>query len=277
MHPDELAERLASCARWAVLTGAGCSTASGIPDYRDVQGAWKRPPPMRYQEFVATARAQQRYWARALLGWQHMRGLQPNAAHRALARLQAQGRVSGLITQNVDGLHERAGSRGVIDLHGRMDRVECLHCGSVFAREEVHARLCALNPDWLGLHAQLNPDGDVQLETDFDRFRLAHCAYCGGALKPAVVFFGENVPAEHVSRASRIVGQADLLLVVGSSLMVYSGYRFVGMARRRGIPVVLINRGRTRADDEAMIKVEADCSVLLRQLAERLAPLAAGS
>lgn len=264
---DALRALLERAARPVALTGAGCSTESGIPDYRDAQGAWKRSPPMQYQQFTASAAARQRYWARALIGWRALRAIAPNAAHHVLARLERVGRLETLITQNVDGLHQRAGSSNVIDLHGRIDEVACLQCARHFPRARVQQQLEQLNPQWCARAAQLAPDGDAALaEADFSDFTLVNCEHCGGTLKPAVVFFGESVPEERVRRAYRAVQSADALLVVGSSLMVYSGYRFVRLAHERGTPVAIINLGRTRADAEASIKIEAPCSAVLEQL-----------
>jgi len=258
--------------RLVVLTGAGCSTESGIPDYRDAQGAWKRTPPMQYQQFIASASARQRYWARALIGWRALRGVAPNGAHRALARLEQCGRLETLITQNVDGLHQRAGSSNVIDLHGRIDAVECLQCARRWPRERVQEQLEQLNPGWIASAGAMAPDGDALLsEADFSGFRLVDCEHCAGVLKPAVVFFGESVPEERVQRAYAAVHGAEALLVVGSSLMVFSGYRFVRAARERGIPVGIINLGRTRADAEASVKVEGPCAAVLERLEQALA------
>lgn len=264
----EVRALLAAAARPLVLTGAGISTASGIPDYRGRDGRWKNSEPIMYQDFVRSAAARRRYWGRSVVGWRRVAAGTPNAAHRALASLEARGRIHHLVTQNVDGLHERAGSRRVIDLHGRLDTVECLACGARVDRAEHQLRLEALNPHWHytdGDH--LRPDGDVELpEADYERFRVPDCAACGGVLKPAVVFFGENVPRPRLAAAMARLAEADLLLVVGSSLMVFSGYRFVREARRRGIPVAVINRGRTRADGEIDLKIEADCGEALDAL-----------
>jgi len=258
--------------RRTVLTGAGCSTDSGIPDYRDAQGAWKRSPPMAYQQFVASHAARQRYWARALIGWRALCGVAPNAAHEVLARLERAGRIDTLITQNVDGLHQRAGSRNVIDLHGRIDAVDCLQCARPWPRELIQARLEQLNPEWHSRQAQIAPDGDALLgETDCAGFQVVDCFECRGILKPAVVFFGESVPEQRVRQAFTAVEAADALLVVGSSLMVFSGYRFVRAARERSIPVAIINLGRTRADAEASLKIEAPCASVLGQLELQLA------
>ncbi len=253
--------------RLLVLSGAGCSTESGIPDYRDHEGAWKRVQPMTYQEFTGSHAARQRYWARALIGWRQFRGVLPNRAHYALARLEQLGRIHCLITQNVDGLHQHAGSVRVIDLHGRIDTVECLACARAWPREAIQARLEQLNPQWRELEARMAPDGDALLEdVDFGGFELAACENCAGALKPAVVFFGEAVPRERVARAEAAVQAADALLVVGSSLMVYSGYRFVRAAHERGLPLASVNLGRTRADALFSLKIEQPCGTVLEQL-----------
>ena len=254
-----------------VLTGAGCSTEAGIPDYRDDQGAWKRAPPMSYQEFTTSHAARQRYWARGLIGWRRMREVAPGRTHAALARLEHAGHIDCLITQNVDGLHQRAGSRCVIDLHGRVDTVHCLNCGARFARERIQSQLDALNPAWPLLAAPAAPDGDVALtDAPFDQYRLVNCEHCGGALKPGVVFFGEAVPRQIVERAYAALARAEGVLVIGSSLMVYSGYRFVRDASERALPIAIINRGRTRADAQATIKIEALCGDVLEWLAARM-------
>ena len=248
--------------RTVVLTGAGLSTDSGIPDYRG-PGAPVRMP-MTYQEFVASPRSQRHYWARAHLGWSRMGGALPNDGHRALTRLEADGAVSFLITQNVDGLHERAGQRRMVALHGRVSDVVCLDCRTRTHREEMQRRLTEANPGWLEEHAAVTarPDGDVELE-ETSRFVVPDCAVCGGRLKPHVVFFGENVPKDRVERCYAAVEAADALVVAGSSLTVMSGLRFVRHASRRGLPVVIVNRGVTRGDDLATVKVEAGCSAWL--------------
>lgn len=247
--------------RLFVLTGAGCSTASGIPDYRDRAGGWKRRPPITLQAFVGDALARSRYWARSLVGWRRFGHARPNAVHSALAELGRDGRIEALLTQNVDGLHQAAGSHDVIDLHGRLDRVRCLGCEQRLAREQFQRELEQRNPHWCTLDALDAPDGDADLEgLDFARFDVPPCADCGGILKPDVVFFGENVPRERVEQASRHLDAADAMLVVGSSLMVYSGYRFVRAAAAAGKPVAALNLGRTRADDLLALKVEADCA-----------------
>ena len=249
--------------RWLVLTGAGVSTDSGIPDYRG-PGSPVRTP-MTYQEFVRTPEGRQRYWARAHVGWSRMRRAQPNATHHALAGLEREGRLTGLITQNVDGLHGRAGHRDVIDLHGRIDRVICLQCRELTPRSELHARLSMLNPGYETRVGEVAPDGDVVLETTAD-FHVAECTTCGGDLKPDVVFFGENVPKDRVHRSYALVDEAEALVVLGSSLQVMSGLRFVRAAHKRGTPIVIINRGTTRGDDLATVKLEAGCAETLALL-----------
>jgi NAD-dependent SIR2 family protein deacetylase len=266
----QLCGMLASSHRCVVLTGAGVSTESGIPDYRDRNGAWKRTPPMQYQEFIGSHAARQRYWARALLGWQQFRHVEPNRAHHALTTLQQAGVMHTIVTQNVDGLHQRAGSHDVIDLHGRIDLVECLQCRRTSPRAQLQQQLAELNPQWTNLTAEMGPDGDALLDhAEFISFAIPPCAHCAGALKPAVVFFGEPVPKPLVESAYQAVRNADLLLVAGSSLMVMSGFRFVREARALNIPVAIINLGRTRADDDVNIKVELSCGQALQQLATK--------
>ena len=250
--------------RLFVLTGAGCSTASGIPDYRDADGEWKRGLPIMLLDFLADEHARKRYWARSLVGWRRMRAARPNHAHRALAALEAQGRVTQLVTQNVDGLHQAAGSRNVIDLHGRVDVVRCLQCGAELPRERVQRELVERNPRFAALDAVEAPDGDAALDDiDFAAFAVPACETCGGLLKPDVVFFGESVPAERVRRAFAALEQADAMLVIGSSLMVYSGYRFVQAMAEIGRPIAAVNLGHTRADALFALKVTAHCTEAL--------------
>ncbi len=267
---ERLFDAIAVSRRICVLTGAGCSTASGIPDYRDVEGAWKRDPPMRFQDFTSGVPARQRYWARSAIGYKQFSAVGPNAAHHALAQLEQDARLNGLITQNVDGLHQRAGSRNVIDLHGRIDTVVCLDCHARIERSEFQQQLEYLNPHWRDRTAIIAPDGDALLEGDFSSFRIPPCAGCDGVLKPDVVFFGEAVPADRVTAARQMAEFCDLLLVAGSSLMVYSGFRFIRVAREAGATIAIVNLGRTRADGAADIKVAADCAVLLPQLVAKL-------
>ncbi len=263
MHP---ALDLLSSGDLAVLTGAGVSTDSGIPDYRG-PGTPVRAP-MTYQQFTSGAEAQRRYWARSYLGWTRMRHAEPNPAHHALARLEAAGRVRLLMTQNVDGLHERAGSRSLCALHGRVADVVCLSCRHHTRRAALQARMDLLNPAFAARHGAVagRPDGDVELESTAD-FRVPGCELCGGVLKPDVVFFGENVPKERVRRCYDAVEAADAVLVAGSSLTVLSGFRFVRHAHKLGIPVVIVNRGATRGDDLATYKLDTGCADFLTALA----------
>ena len=259
-----LEDFLARHKRLFILTGAGCSTDSGIPDYRDADGNWKRSPPVTYQAFMADAGTRRRYWARSLIGWQRFGKAGPNGAHRALARLEARGLVEMLLTQNVDRLHQAAGSERVIDLHGRLDLVRCMACERRTPRQEMQERLIRLNPGWVELAAGIAPDGDADLEdVDFAGFTVPFCMSCDGLLKPDVVFFGENVPRERVETARDHLARADAMLVVGSSLMVYSGFRFVDAAARAGKPIAAVNLGRTRGDDLFALKVEQACDTAL--------------
>ncbi|WP_125777939.1 Sir2 family NAD-dependent protein deacetylase [Antribacter gilvus] len=268
---DDALRVLAGC-RITALTGAGISTDSGIPDYRGPGS----PPrnPMTYQQFVQDEAFRRHYWARNHVGWQHMHRTEPNAGHRALVRLEERGLLTGIITQNVDLLHEDAGSRNVIDLHGRYDRVVCLQCGRVVSRTHLATRLDALNPGFLEsvgdvADIEIAPDADAVIEAT-SHFRPAPCEFCGGVLKPEIVYFGENVPRERVERAFALVDGADALLVAGSSLTVMSGLRFVRRAAADGKPVVIVNRGLTRGDVHATVKVDAGTSDVLAELAERL-------
>ncbi len=266
MRLPALARFIEQHPRLLVLTGAGCSTESGIPDYRDASGGWKRPQPILLQKFVADEAARRRYWARAFVGFERIGRARPNAAHRALAELQRRGHVHRLVTQNVDGLHQAAGSREVIDLHGRIDRVCCLGCGRLSARSELQERLARRNPGLLERTAQSAPDGDAELEGDFAPLDIPDCADCGGLLKPDVVFFGESVPPGRVTDAMGALEAADALLVVGSSLMVYSGYRFAEAAARLAKPIAAVNLGRTRADPLLALKVSEPCTRALEFL-----------
>ena len=252
--------------RWLVLTGAGVSTDSGIPDYRGA-GAPVRSP-MTIAQFRSGHAARQRYWARSFLGWSAMGTALPNRTHELLCDLERAGRLTGLITQNVDGLHSAAGHRDLVELHGRIDRVVCLDCGVVSDRAALQRRLQALNRAFRPAGVEVLPDGDVALEAT-EGFVVADCDACGGLLKPDVVFFGESVPPERVARCALLVERADALVVLGSSLHVFSGRRFVKQARARGIPVVLVNRGPTRADALATLKIDAGCAETLTTLVAR--------
>ena len=251
-----------------VLSGAGISTESGIPDYRGPSGAsLRKHAPMTYQAFTREPQARHRYWARSFIGWPQMRVAQPNAGHHAVAALERHGLVNGVITQNVDGLHSSAGSTKVIDLHGRLSRVMCLACDARFAREEIHAALEARNGDWEPRVLHVNPDGDVDVQpSDLDSFTMVDCLHCAGPLKPDVVYFGETVPAERVAEAMAMLEAAHSLLVLGSSLTVYSGRRFVMRAAALGIPVAIVNQGPTRGDEHAEVKIEAPLGATLGEL-----------
>jgi NAD-dependent SIR2 family protein deacetylase len=259
--------------RVVVLSGAGISTDSGIPDYRGPDAPARRP--MTYDEFVSGPAAQQRYWARSHVGWRRMTRARPNDGHRAVAALQRGGVVTTVITQNVDGLHQAAGSDEVIDLHGRLSRVVCLHCGDLSDRAVLDRRLAELNPgfahDETVAAASMAPDGDAELAS-VAGFKVAPCLVCGGVLKPDVVFFGENVPSARVRLCYDAVDAAGALLVAGSSLTVQSGLRFVRRAHGRGLPIVLVNRGATRGDPLVTEKIDAGCTPVLLALQRHLAP-----
>ena len=254
--------------RIAVLTGAGVSTDSGIPDYRG-EGAPRRTP-MTVDQYLSSDAARRRYWVGSHLGWRAFAAAEPNAGHRAIASLEERGIVSGVITQNVDGLHVRAGSRRVVELHGTMRRVFCTHCGQVFDRRDLAVRVEADNP-WIVVpeNVKLGPDGDVLLES-WEDFRVPSCTVCGGVLKPDVVFFGEFIPAEKFREAEQLVHASDALVIAGSSLVVNSGIRLLERARRRRMPVVIVNRGQTRGDARATVKIDAGTSEVLSALADAL-------
>ncbi|NCE87943.1 MULTISPECIES: NAD-dependent protein deacetylase [Pseudomonas] len=258
--------------RFLVLTGAGISTSSGIPDYRDSEGVRRGKAPMMYQEFLATPQARRRYWARAMLGWPRVRIAQPNKAHLALAELQRREQISGLITQNVDTLHDQAGSHDVIELHGSLHRVLCLDCQQRSERDLIQRVMESQNPYLADVDAVQAPDGDTLLDPAFEeRFQVPHCPHCKGQrLKPDVVFFGENVAQATAAKAMAAVAHAEGLLVVGSSLMAYSAFRLCKAMIEQGKPVIAINLGKTRADDLLQMKIEASCERLLPLLAERL-------
>jgi NAD-dependent SIR2 family protein deacetylase len=254
-----------------ILSGAGCSTASGIPDYRDDGGNWKHRRPVQLAEFLSSTATRRRYWARSFAGWSRIANAEPNAAHLALAALERLDKVDCLITQNVDNLHRRAGSLNVIDLHGILHRVRCLGCGTTVARDRFQQQLADQNPDWSATVAGFAPDGDARLvASDFLDFRVPDCETCGGTLKPDVVFFGEGVPPERVELATASVRRSDALLIVGSSLMVLSGLRYARMARALDKAVIILNRGTTRADDLATTKLTDDCGSLLSSVVDRL-------
>lgn len=250
--------------RLVVLTGAGVSAHSGIPTYRDDEGRWLRAEPIQHQDFLTREQARKRYWCRSLAGWPAVQAARPNAAHRALARLEALGRVELLITQNVDRLHQRAGSRAVVDLHGRLDRVVCLDCLHQVQREQLQDRLALANPELPAGQASARPDGDADVADEWvERMSVPNCERCDGMLMPDVVFFGGSVPRARVQRGLDALAAADALLVVGSSLQVYSGFRFCRHAAELGLPIAILNPGRTRADELASLKISAACGPVL--------------
>lgn len=265
---EELGELIAA-GGVAILSGAGLSTESGIPDYRGPSGIARRSMPMTYQMFTGDAANRARYWARSHLGWRQIAAATPNRGHQAVADLQRARRLSGVITQNVDGLHTAAGATGVIELHGNLDQVVCLGCGTRGPRQHLDDRLRAANPDFDATVLAVHADGDVELDDDqVGRFRPVDCDRCGGMLKPDVVFFGENVPLDRVSASYRLVAQARLLLVLGSSLTVMSGRRFVIRATKLGVPVAIVNQGPTRGDEYATLLVDAPLGPTLASLAQ---------
>lgn len=250
--------------RLFIITGAGLSTGSGIPDYRDADGQWKVAPPMQFREFTGSAAARQRYWARSMSGWPRFAAAQPNAAHAALAKLERLGHVALLVTQNVDRLHQRAGSSRVLDLHGRLDQVRCLTCGDTRPRDDFQRRLAAANPGFSTAGGTPRPDGDALLAAGaVAGFVVPGCGRCGGILKPDVVFFGEAVPRSRVEQAREALAAADAVLAVGTSLMVWSAFRFLRAAAELGKPAAAVNLGRTRADGQLALKLSLDCAVVL--------------
>jgi len=259
--------------RIVALTGAGCSTESGIPDYRGPDTPPRKRPPIQHREFVDHADRRQRYWARSMLGWPRLAGARPNPAHRALVELEAAGLLAGLITQNVDGLHHAAGSQEIVELHGGIARVRCLACNVVTPRAELQDRLAEANPRWSERARAVDtaPDGDADLPDDLVAdFAVVACAACGGVLMPDVVFFGGSVPRETLDAAWSAFDRAEVLLVVGSSLTVFSGYRFVRRAAERQVPIAILNRGPTRGDEHAELRIDAHAGVALPALARAI-------
>ena len=254
-----------------VLTGAGISTESGIPDYRGPDRRGKPATPITFREFVTSVEARRRYWARSAIGWPWMAQKEPNEGHRVVAALERNGIANGIVTQNVDGLHRAAGARRVVELHGALRAALCLDCSRQESRESLQERILVQNPGWMRHGGEVAPDGDVHLEPEVSHaFRVPACLHCGGTLKPDVIFFGENVPRERVDEAFRILEEADMLLVLGSSLTVFSGYRFAVAADKAGKPVAIINDGPTRADGATRLKVHARLGEALRTLSEQL-------
>lgn len=261
---DTLQAFLCQHPRLVILTGAGISQGSGIPTYRDRSGKWLRNDPITHQEFTGCGLRRQRYWGRSLVGWPGVRDAQPNAVHLALATLEQHGRVELLITQNVDRLHQRAGSTAVVDLHGRLDRVTCLDCAAFSPREVMQQRLERRNAHLAGLATEVRPDGDADLSNDqAASVSVPDCDACGGTLMPDVVFFGGAVPRDRVARCLDAIARADALLVIGSSLRVFSGYRFCRRAAEAGKPIAILNPGITRADPLATLKLAHPAEALL--------------
>lgn len=269
--PEQLRRFIQNYPRLFILTGAGCSTASGIPAYRDKNGSWQRPPPVQHKDFLTSNTARQRFWARSLIGWPVMARARPNAVHQGLQLLEQKGYCQQLVTQNVDRRHQQAGQQRVIDLHGRSDRVRCMSCDRLYDRNHIHQEMLDSNPDYANFTAAAAPDGDAELEhIDFSRFQVIDCDDCGGLLKPDVVFFGDNVPKERVFQALDSLQKADAMLVVGSSLMVYSGYRFCKRAKQMNKPIIALTRGKTRADDMLSLKLDGEIADYLNPLANLL-------
>jgi NAD-dependent SIR2 family protein deacetylase len=268
---SKLADFLAEARSLVVLSGAGVSTASGIPDYRDRNGDWKHAEPIQFGPFVGSGETRRRYWARSYVGWQRFSKARPNAAHHAIAELESSVNVDTLITQNVDGLHSEAGSRNVIELHGELSKVRCLSCDAVTPRSHFQQRLHDANLGWHADVFRYKPDGDAELADDnYVDFVVPDCELCGGIVKPDVVMFGETVPKRRVSDAVAAVERTNGLLVIGSSLMVFSGFRFARLAAAAKKPIAIVNRGRTRADDIATLKIDGDCAAVLEDALEFL-------
>ncbi|SOB78280.1 NAD-dependent protein deacetylase, SIR2 family [Marinobacter sp. LV10R510-11A] len=273
-EPEQAGELLADFIhrypKLLILTGAGVSTDSGIPDYRDGEGAWKRKQPVQHREFMENFETRQRYWGRSLIGWPVMRNATPNPSHYYIADLELRNHSSLVVTQNVDRLHQKAGTHGVSDLHGRADEVLCMSCGYRCPRDDVHERCADLNPDFAQYEADVAPDGDADLDVDFSGFRLTDCPQCSGILKPDVVFFGDYVPKQRVHSALDALKASDGLLVIGSSLMVYSGFRFCRYAKEFGKPIATLNLGRTRAEELADLKLNARIGETLKVSLDQL-------
>jgi NAD-dependent SIR2 family protein deacetylase len=267
----QLADFIDRHPRMLVLTGAGMSTASGIPDYRDKDGVRRGKAPVQGPEFRKLDAVRRRYWARSMVGYPTLARAQPNAGHGALAEMAAQRRIGALMTQNVDGLHQRAGSEQVLELHGNIHHVACLDCHASFSRAFIQTQLVDANPHLAGLDAKAAPDGDAHLEPeDLDEFYIPWCVHCGGMLKPDVVFFGDGVPADRTREALGRMDDADALLVIGSSLIVFSGFRFCRMAAQANKPIAAINLGMTRADDLLSLKIEDSAERVLPSVLARL-------
>lgn len=269
---SDLLEFIRSNQPLVVLTGAGCSTESGIPDYRDANGEWKYRRPVQFLDFVRDHGTRKHYWSRSMLGWPRIAAARPNATHTSLVQLEKAGLVSYLVTQNVDGLHRKAGSLAAMELHGGLEWVICLDCRNRMARQQLQEMLLYYNPEFDGSAGVPAPDGDAVLaDPDLTDFQVPECPRCGGTLKPDVVFFGEPVPRDRIDRVFEQLDRARALLVIGSSLMVFSGYRFCIYMRKQGKSIAALNLGRTRADAQLSLKLELPCHVVLPEIARGLA------
>jgi len=258
-------DKLLTTGNWLVLTGAGVSASSGVPTYRDRNGVWQRKPPVTHQQFMQDYQSRQRFWSRNMVGWRFMSQAQPNYAHRALAELEKCNVLDHVVTQNVDGLHQRAGSRKVTDLHGRIDRVSCMSCGASQSRKDLQSWLEQSNPDYVQLSGHLGPDGDAEIDDlDYSHLVVPNCEKCGGILKPDAVFYGDSLPKQRLAKVEALMQKAQGLVVVGSSLTVFSGYRFCLWAQRQGKPIVILNEGQTRADPIATINYRGPCAPVLQ-------------
>lgn len=267
MSISQLTQAIHDHSSIVVLTGAGVSSGSGIPTYRNDSGQWLRSEPIQHQAFINHPTARQRYWARSLVGWPYFARAEPNGVHYKLTQWEQQGNLDLLVTQNVDRLHQRAGHHHVIDLHGRLDQVKCLGCGMVVSRDAIQQRLLELNPGFERTTVDIRPDGDADMPAEYvAQLKVPSCQACSGVLMPTVVFFGGTVDRERVGQVNSAIQQADALMVMGSSLSVYSGFRFCRLAVAYGKSLYIVNRGLTRADDIADIKIEQDCETILEQL-----------
>ena len=262
---NHLGNFISNADQLTVLTGAGCSLPSGIPTYRDTQGTWKRNAPIYHKDFLSKHESRQRYWARSMIGWPNIAKAEPNDLHRFLTILERQGKIRVLVTQNIDALHQRAGHKKVIDLHGRLDQVVCLACGGKSSRYDLQHRLKILNPEMPKV-IKLAPDGDADIYADISKFNVPKCLECGGILKPNVIFFGDTVNKDIVQKIYQDLAKTDGLLIIGSSLKIYSGFRFCKHAAQIKKPIVCINPGETRGDELYTLKVKLDCIKVVREL-----------
>jgi NAD-dependent SIR2 family protein deacetylase len=262
---QDVVDKLVTINKWLVLTGAGISAQSGVPTYRDKNGVWQRKPPVTHQQFMQDHQARQRFWLRNMVGWRFMSQAKPNHAHRALAELEKCNALDHVVTQNVDGLHQQAGSYKVTDLHGRIDRVSCMACGASQSRKTLQSWLEQNNPDYVELSGHLGPDGDAEIDDlDYSHLMVPPCEKCGGILKPDAVFYGDSVPKQRLAKVEELMQKAQGLVVIGSSLTVFSGYRFCLWAQGQGKPIVILNEGQTRADQMATINYRGPCSPALQ-------------